>query len=62
VAWFTNVIALYRLRNAEIQFKPNLEIHEARFFDPASLPDDTSPAARRRLAELTGGAARSLYW
>jgi ADP-ribose pyrophosphatase YjhB (NUDIX family) len=62
VAWFTNVIALYRLRDASIRFKPNFEIREARFFDPSALPDDTTPGTLRRLAELAGKAPRSLYW
>jgi ADP-ribose pyrophosphatase YjhB (NUDIX family) len=62
VAWFTNVIALYRLREAQILFKPNLEIREAQFFDPSALPADASPATRRRLAELTGQTPRSAYW
>jgi ADP-ribose pyrophosphatase YjhB (NUDIX family) len=62
VAWFTNVVALYRLRDAQILFKPNLEIHEAQFFDPSAPPGGASSATRRRLAELTGQAPRSPYW
>jgi ADP-ribose pyrophosphatase YjhB (NUDIX family) len=62
VAWFTNVNALYRLRNVRLQFQPNLEIREVLFCDPATPPDGTTPATRRRLAELTGKAPRSPYW
>ena len=62
VFWTTNLIALYRLRNARIDFKPNLEIREARFFDSADLPDGTTEATRRRLAELAGKAQRTPYW
>lgn len=62
VLWITNVIVLYRLRNARIDFKPNMEIREARFFDPANLPDGTTDATRRRIAELNGGVPRTPYW
>jgi ADP-ribose pyrophosphatase YjhB (NUDIX family) len=37
----------------------SIEIANDRFFAPDELPEDTSPAARRRIAELTSGA-RSL--
>ena len=62
VAWFTNVVALYRLRNVRIVFRPNLEVREAMFCDPALLPDGTTAATRRRLAELAGKALRDPYW
>jgi len=62
VLWVTNVVGLYRLRNARIDFKPNLEIREAQFFDPAALPAGTTDATRRRLAELAGKTPRSPYW
>jgi ADP-ribose pyrophosphatase YjhB (NUDIX family) len=62
VAWFSNVIAVYHLRNARIAFRPNLEIREAKFFDPVSPPPDTKPGTLHRLAELTGRTACSPYW
>lgn len=62
VVWVTNVVALYRLRKARIDFKRNLEIREAGFFDPNDLPPQTTLATRRRLAELSGKAPRALYW
>jgi len=34
----------------------SIEIADDRFFAPDELPPDTSPAARRRIAELTSGA------
>jgi len=34
----------------------SIEIADDRFFAPDELPEDTSPAAQRRLAELTSGA------
>lgn len=60
--WATNVNVLYRMRNVEIDFKPNLEIREVRFVDPKSPPAGTAVGTVRRLAELTGGGPRSLYW
>jgi 8-oxo-dGTP pyrophosphatase MutT (NUDIX family) len=34
----------------------SIEIAGSRFFAPGDLPEDVSPAARRRIAELTSGA------
>jgi ADP-ribose pyrophosphatase YjhB (NUDIX family) len=62
ILWVGNLIALYRLRNARIDFKPNLEVREAKFFDPAMLPESTSAATRRRLAELSSKTPRTPYW
>jgi len=62
VMWFTSLHALYRLRNARIEFKPNLEIREAMFCDPKAPPAGSTPATLRRLAEFYGGAPLSPYW
>lgn len=62
ILWVGNVIALYRLRNARIDFKPNFEVREARFFDRSALPPGTTDATRRRLAELAGEVPRTPYW
>jgi 8-oxo-dGTP pyrophosphatase MutT (NUDIX family) len=62
VAWFSNVIALYRFRNVRIAFRPGLEVREAMFCDPLSPPPGTQPGTLRRLAELTGQTPRSPYW
>lgn len=62
MGWATNVIALYRVVNAEIAFKPNFEIREITFADPANPPDGTTPATRRRLAERLGRSPRGSYW
>ncbi len=59
--WATNVIALYRLSDAEFAFRPNLEIREIVFADPAAPPPNTPPSVRRRLAEF-GGAPLAPYW
>lgn len=62
IAWATNVIALYRLSGGTIDFKPNFEIAEMCWADPASPPPDTQFGARRRLAELTGQMPPRTYW
>lgn len=41
---------------------PNLEISEAGFFPLESLPEDTTEATRRRLAEVFDGSAISPEW
>ncbi len=62
VGWTTNLVALYRLRSAEIDFRPNLEISEIMCADPHVPPADVSAATRRRLAEFVGAAPVSPYW
>ena len=41
---------------------PDREIAEARFFPLDNLPENTTPATRRRLAEVFEGAQASPYW
>ena len=41
---------------------PDHEIAEAGFFALDALPELTTPATRRRLAEIFGGADISPYW
>lgn len=41
---------------------PNAEIREQGFFAPDALPQDTTGAARRRIAEVLAGAPRSETW
>jgi len=60
--WATNLIALYRLREATIAFKPNFEIREARFFAVDALPRDAPAAVRRRIAEVYSSAPVSPFW
>lgn len=60
--WATNVIALYRVMNAEVDFRPNREISEIAFFDPAHPPPDTAAGAARRLAEYVSQSPPSPYW
>ncbi|CAN7401387.1 MULTISPECIES: NUDIX domain-containing protein [Ensifer] len=41
---------------------PDLEIAASGFFALDALPDDTTPATRRRLGELAGSTAFDSYW
>ena len=58
----TNHIAFYRVTNATIAFRPNIEISDIAEVDPRDPPPDTSPATRRRLAEFTGTAPIASTW
>jgi len=60
--WATNVIMLYRITGAVVNFRPSLEIREIVWADPAQPPQGTSPGTLRRLAELRGAAPLSPYW
>ncbi|MGZ5989896.1 MAG: hypothetical protein ACXWLZ_12760, partial [Rhizomicrobium sp.] len=60
--WATNVVMLYRLTNADVVFKPNLEVREIQFVDPANPPPDTALGSRRRLAEFANKTPPSLTW
>jgi 8-oxo-dGTP pyrophosphatase MutT (NUDIX family) len=57
----SHVVALYRVTGA-VAFRPNLEIAEICFADPAAPPPGATPGTMRRLAELSGAAALSPYW
>jgi 8-oxo-dGTP pyrophosphatase MutT (NUDIX family) len=58
----TNLVALYRVAEAEIAFTPNVEIAEIQWANPLAPPDDASPGTLRRLAELNGTKPASPYW
>jgi len=60
--WVTNLVALYRVPQAQFAFVPNFEIREVCWADPASPPENTAPGARRRLAEFSSKAPTSPYW
>lgn len=60
--WATNVIALYRLMNAEVDFHPNAEIREIIFADPANPPPGTGGGTARRLAEYVSQSPPSPFW
>lgn len=58
----TNVVALYRVTDAQIAFQPNAEIAEILWADPEAPPPDATPATLRRFAELIGKTTPSPYW
>jgi 8-oxo-dGTP pyrophosphatase MutT (NUDIX family) len=59
--WASNVIALYRVTGGVMNFRPNLEIRDILWADPAAPPPGASRGTLRRLAELQGGPI-SPYW
>jgi ADP-ribose pyrophosphatase YjhB (NUDIX family) len=60
--WATNVIALYRVHDGKVAFRPNWEVRAICFADPLSPPEGTTPATRRRLEELAGARPRTELW
>ena len=60
--WATNVIVVYRLMNAEVEFKPNFEIREIVLVDPSDPPLEATFGTRRRLAEFAGKTPPSPFW
>lgn len=62
IAWASNVIALYRVSGGTVAFKPNFEIVDILWIDPADPPPNLQAGTARCLAELAGKAPRRLYW
>ena len=62
VGMTTNVVALYRVGDARISFRPNHEIADILWAEPQAPPDDATPATVRRFAELTGKIEPTPYW
>lgn len=60
--WTTNVIALFHIKGATFDFKPNFEIAEAKFFLLDTPPKGIGPGPLRRFAEFKGEAPKSDYW
>jgi 8-oxo-dGTP pyrophosphatase MutT (NUDIX family) len=58
----SDYIALYQVKDAVIEFRPNAEIAELTLADPVVPPAGTSAGTLRRLAEFTGRAERSAEW
>lgn len=52
--WATNLVGVYRVAGATIDFRPSLEIREICLADPRSPPDGCTEPTRRRLLELAG--------
>lgn len=56
-------VLFYRLDVRQVALKvPDREIAESGFFPLDALPEGTTPATRRRLADLTGNALPDDYW
>jgi 8-oxo-dGTP pyrophosphatase MutT (NUDIX family) len=60
--WATNVIALYRLDNAQVDFRPSLEVRELKFVDPKTPTPEYTYGTVRRFAELAGAVPVSPFW
>jgi len=60
--WATNVVALFRITSATVDFRPNLEIRDIMFADPAAPPPGCTDDMARRLEELAGTVAPRPYW
>ncbi|MDQ0303083.1 8-oxo-dGTP pyrophosphatase MutT (NUDIX family) [Ancylobacter polymorphus] len=57
-------VAVYIVEHFERrpEWRPNLEIAEIGFFPVSALPPDTSPATRRRLAEVLESRPAAAHW
>lgn len=55
-------IALFVVRDYEMNFRTNQEIAEYRFFHPSELPDGVRPGTLARLEEYRGLREKSFEW
>jgi 8-oxo-dGTP pyrophosphatase MutT (NUDIX family) len=62
VGWVSNVVAVYRLRDAEIEFRKSFEVRECQWADPKAPPPGTTAGTLRRLAELAGRVPKRSRW
>lgn len=60
--WATNQIALFHIKGAEFDFKPNREIAQASFYPLDSPPNGIGGGALRRFGERARGGEKSPYW
>lgn len=60
--WVTNMVVLYRVREAVFVFRPNWEIAALTLADPADLPPATVQPVRRRLRELYEEGSAATDW
>ena len=58
----TNIIAFYRIDDAEVSFRRNHEISEIMFADLSAPPPGCTEDTLRRLRELAGGVALDPFW
>jgi len=56
------VLYVGRAFEKQFEFRPNLEIAEAAWFDKASLPEKITPATSQRIDEVFDGAPRRDIW
>ena len=56
-------VACYIMREfSQVDWSPDLEISDARFFPFSALPEDTSEGSQRRLAEILHGVPVAEQW
>lgn len=56
-------VACYVMREfSRVEWSPDLEISDARFFPASSLPESTTDGSRRRIAEILDGVPISPHW
>jgi len=60
--WVSAPVAFYRVDDATVNFRPNLEVRAICFAHPSAPPPRTAQGTLRRLAELSGKAEISPYW
>ena len=61
ILWMGHVVVLYRIEGAVIAFRPSMEVREILWADAAAPPPNTTPASRRRLAELAGAPGSDIW-
>lgn len=55
-------VAFYKVSTYEMDFKPNIEIAEWRFFAPDALPADAGRGPKNRVAEMKGEREPDGIW
>jgi 8-oxo-dGTP pyrophosphatase MutT (NUDIX family) len=55
-------VYIWREFHSQLEFAPNLEIAECRWFDIADLPADIEPGTSRRIAEIFGRQKPASEW
>jgi hypothetical protein len=55
-------VAFYRVDSYEMDFKPNIEIAEWKFFAPDALPEGVGRGPRNRVAEMAGTRTPDGIW
>jgi 8-oxo-dGTP pyrophosphatase MutT (NUDIX family) len=55
-------VYVWREFHTQLEFAPNLEIAECRWFTVSDLPADTDPGTARRIAEIFGPSKPASEW